>query len=696
MTSPSRRRDPQPLGSGAEVALICLAGALLLLSLAAVAGMGGSAAVLGRGWFWPNGGTPVLGRALGGLLSGHPGQGLPPAQARRLPAPAQTYAVVGVVEAVVLACGVAGAVLFARHRRPQDARSGMATRGEAEQALGVSQLRAARAIIRPDLAGPGRRSATAADIAARDRVQALAGATPTVGPAAATAGSTASGRGRNRFQPGDVGWRLGRSQTPRGVELYVRYDRTTGVFGEQGSGKTLDLLAPALLAHTGAALVTLTKLDDLLLTAGRRAAGGRPIAVLDPFGAAPGLPEFVWDPVAGCVDPKVAEKRAKAFAAGTVTGAVAGGKQDGAAHFYANESAKVLQGFLHAAALTDRSIEHVLEWVADPASAEQPAEILRSHPHAAKFWAGLLAGALHGAPQTVGNTVTTVQQAMALFFQPEIRARCVPTPERPGTDIAALIADRGTIYLLGREDPFTSAAPLMTAVAEHVLDTALWLATTSPHGRLTPSFLACLDELPSTAPLPSLRVRMANERALGISFIYATQTWKQLVVSYGEDEARSLFGLTNNLVVFGAGKDIHFYREISDLVDEVRITRDTFSTGPAGAGTSRSGEDVKILPPGDIRRIREKHALVIAGAAPPIIARLRRCLEGPDGRVLAGELTVARSKVGAARLQVAPIQERTAAAVRYARQHALSPAAPIAADSNDGADAGASDGDGWI
>lgn len=292
--------------------------------------------------------------------------------------------------------------------------------------------------------------------------------------------------------------------------------------------------------------------------------------------------------------------------------------------------------------------------------------------------------------------MTTVQQAMALFFQPEIRARCVPTPERPGTDIAALIADRGTIYLLGREDPFTSAAPLMTAVAEHVLDTALWLATTSPHGRLTPSFLACLDELPSTAPLPSLRVRMANERALGISFIYATQTWKQLVVSYGEDEARSLFGLTNNLVVFGAGKDIHFYREISDLVDEVRITRDTFSTGPAGAGTSHSGEDVKILPPGDIRRIREKHALVIAGAAPPIIARLRRCLEGPDGRVLAGELTVARSKVGAARLQVAPIEERTAGAVRYAREHALSPAAPIAADSNDGADAGASDGDGWI
>ena len=55
----------------------------------------------------------------------------------------------------------------------------------------------------------------------------------------------------------------------------------------------------------------------------------------------------------------------------------------------------------------------------------------------------------------------------------------------------------------------------MTAVAEHVLDTALQLATTSPHGRLCPPFLACLDELPSTTPLPTLRTRMANERALG-------------------------------------------------------------------------------------------------------------------------------------------------------------------------------------
>jgi hypothetical protein len=43
--------------------------------------------------------------------------------------------------------------------------------------------------------------------------------------------------------------------------------------------------------------------------------------------------------------------------------------------------------------------------------------------------------------------------------------------------------------------------------------------------------VACLDELPSTAPLSTLRTRMANERALGISFIYAVQTWQQAAVA---------------------------------------------------------------------------------------------------------------------------------------------------------------------
>jgi hypothetical protein len=168
---------------------------------------------------------------------------------------------------------------------------------------------------------------------------------------------------------------------------------------------------------------------------------------------------------------------------------------DDAARFYAAEAAKVIQGYFHAAALTGRSLDDVLRWVANPVAAVEPTEILREHPHAAPFWHGLLHGALHGDDRTAGNTITTVQQALALFFQEEIRRRCVPGPGRPATDIADVIEARGTIYLLGRESPYESASPLMTAVAEHVLDTALAAATRPGGGgcarRCSPAWTSC-------------------------------------------------------------------------------------------------------------------------------------------------------------------------------------------------------------
>jgi hypothetical protein len=61
-------------------------------------------------------------------------------------------------------------------------------------------------------------------------------------------------------------------------------------FGPQGSGKTLDLLTPALFGAPGSALVTLTKVDDLLLSVAVRSREDRPCVVLDPFCLAAGLP----------------------------------------------------------------------------------------------------------------------------------------------------------------------------------------------------------------------------------------------------------------------------------------------------------------------------------------------------------------------------------------------------------------------
>jgi type IV secretion system protein VirD4 len=495
-----------------------------------------------------------------------------------------------VVSALVL-LGVLSAILLLRARRTD---TGMATPAEAAAQLGTRNLRRRASEIRPDLAPGDRRS----------------------GPAG--------------------GWRVGQGGVLPLSELWIPYDRTTCVIGPQGSGKTLDLVAPALLAAPGAALVTLTKPEDLFLTLAARAADGRPVVVLDPFGVAGDVPALVWDPVAGCEDAGVAERRAKAFALGGEGPRRSSG--DDASHFYAGECAKVLQAYFHAAALAGKTLDEVLRWVADPLSYRDAEEILRTDPRAEPLWDGLLRGALRGDERTASNTVTTVQQAMGLFFQSSIRRRCVPYPDRPATDLTEVIRAAGTVYLLGREDPYASATPLMTAVAEHVLDIAKALGEHSPHGRLCPPFMACLDELPSTAPVPTLLTRMANERALGLCFIVAAQTWRQLVIAFGEEGGRTLLGLSNNLVVFGGGKDGRFYQELSDLLGHRWQTEVRYSArgGWWNPASERSWSKTRrpVLEAADIRRMPNRRALLIAESCSPIRLRLRRCTDGRDGRDL--------------------------------------------------------------
>jgi hypothetical protein len=166
----------------------------------------------------------------------------------------------------------------------------------------------------------------------------------------------------------------------------------------------------------------------------------------------------------------------------------------------------------------------------------------------------------------------------------------------------------------------------MTAFAEHVLDTALAAANTSPWGRLCPPFHAILDELPSTAPLPTLRTRMANERALGSRSCGPPRHGPSCRDLRGAgsphpgrpdqqpDRLRRLQGC-------------RLQPEISDLLGQVRISRTGWQTGQMG-GRQVSADDISILTPAEVRQLKERHALVLSENGAPIIARLHRCIDG--------------------------------------------------------------------
>lgn len=149
MTAPSRKaHDPTAFTLGWEAAVGVIGLVVAVLALAAVTGVGIAAWAFGGGWVWPHG-LDTIGHTLAGLATGHPGRGLRPPDAARAAGPALTYLCAAGCETAAIAGGLVAGLAIARRLR----NDGMATRHDAEQALGLSALRAAKPIIRPDLYG---------------------------------------------------------------------------------------------------------------------------------------------------------------------------------------------------------------------------------------------------------------------------------------------------------------------------------------------------------------------------------------------------------------------------------------------------------------------------------------------------------------------------------------------------------------
>lgn len=159
-----RRRDPYPWTWEIPV-VVALAGGLALITGLQL-GRSLANLVAGAGWTWPNPVTATgagqftspIGNAfwtsLPGVVTGDSGAGLTQQEARngRLAGPSLTWGCLAVTElALVLALG--WLVIFILQRWGPGRMRGMATAAEAERILGVTRLRKAAGILRPDLHG---------------------------------------------------------------------------------------------------------------------------------------------------------------------------------------------------------------------------------------------------------------------------------------------------------------------------------------------------------------------------------------------------------------------------------------------------------------------------------------------------------------------------------------------------------------
>lgn len=364
------------------------------------------------------------------------------------------------------------------------------------------------------------------------------------------------------------------------------------------SGEMADHIADA----PGAVIATSTRLD-LLETVGPLRARSGPVWVFNPSGL-DGLASSVgFDPLTGCTVPAVAWARAE-----DMLGGAGGG--DGEREYWVAQARRVLSGLLHAAALGGATIHDVLSWTAAP-DAAKPTVLAYLRRSPATAYVADVAQFLATNDKTRTSITSTIMPALSWLMVESAVATAGPGAT---FDVAELLDQRGTVFLLGGEDGQT--APLVAALTGHIAREARRLAATRPGGRLDPPLTIALDEAALICPVP-LDQWTADMGGRGVTIHIAVQSRAQLEQRWGRQGAAAILNNAATVLVFGGTRDPDDLQAWSMLAGE-RVDDDL--------GT------VPVLTPAQIAQLPERRVLIIRRATPAAVGTVRMAWKRRDVR----------------------------------------------------------------
>lgn len=331
----------------------------------------------------------------------------------------------------------------------------------------------------------------------------------------------------------------------RGRNVYTPHSRGVLVLGPQGSGKS-QWLVHQVFDFPGGAYVSTTKPELAVMAAAMRSQRG-PVHVFNPSNFGGLGSSFGWDPVQGCEDQNVANRRAWALVRGG--GGAAGVDR---AEFWAGKAAEIIRCYLMAAALVGYDMGAVHHWATNPDD-PTPIGILEANTNRApSAWIGTLKTHLGASHNTRTGYFATVVSCVGFMDNPTVAAAVRPAPSQ-NFDILEFLRS-GTLFVISGEDQRLS--PLLTALTEHVFDMAKVVAASSPGGRLPNGLAMILDEVAQTTPVP-LDKWAADSRGWGVTVTAVVQDLAQLRTAWGPDKAKTIYAnLPTKLVLPGvASKD---------------------------------------------------------------------------------------------------------------------------------------------
>jgi type IV secretory pathway TraG/TraD family ATPase VirD4 len=430
-----------------------------------------------------------------------------------------------------------------------------------------------------------------------------------------------------REKANDLGVRLGSDDAP-GVPIGIAVADGTPVYGSYEDlhldiwgprqGKSTSRVIPAILSAIGPVLATSNKRDVVDATRNVREAIGSSTFVFDPQGVAGERATWFWDPLAW-VDHRTegCEMRA-ARLAGHFADAETGASSDDSDSFFGPEAEDLLAALFLAAAIAGKPITQVWEWVTNSQDIE-PITLLREVGH--HFTASGLAMQYNAEQRTKSGIFGYAKKMIRCLQLSNVHPWITPGNDtRPQFDELEFIERNGTLYCLSLEGR-GSAAPLVSALTEAVIDVAMRKASKSSGGRLPIPLLAVLDEAANVVRWKDLPKQYSHFGSRGIVVMTVLQSWAQGARCWGEDGMSALWSAANIKVLGSGVDDMAFLRDRSEAIGEYESISSSMSQSGNSKSYSRSLSSSVTFTAQGLATLPRGRAVVFTSGQPAVLVR---------------------------------------------------------------------------
>jgi type IV secretory pathway TraG/TraD family ATPase VirD4 len=398
----------------------------------------------------------------------------------------------------------------------------------------------------------------------------------------------------------DTGILLGNLQGTK-HEVRMGFEDVAVAIMAPRSGKTTSLAIPSILHAPGAVLLTSNKAaGDAFTTAYEARTKAGQVWTMDPQQIAHAAREMWWNPLAGATTLDGANRLAGHFLAASVDASQQG-------DFWSKAGSNILSQLFLAAALDERPITDVMQWLAFPAD-RTPLDVLRDHGFAAV--AAQLKGTVEGPPETRDGIYETARQYASALLNSEIAAWVTPQKDVPEFQPAQFVTSTDTLFLLSK-DGGGGASALIAACADSVMRAATAQAERAG-GRLDPPMLAVLDEAANVCKISDLPDLYSHLGSRGIIPITILQSYRQGQKVWGDAGMDAMWSASTVKVIGSGIDDPDFADKLSRLIGDHDVETTSTSHSESGKSTSVSMRHERILPADAIRALPKGTALCFA------------------------------------------------------------------------------------